>query len=290
MADDAHRAAAVRRIDIKRIAFPVSLFGQSNQMAVLLYDCRADDDIVAAQLDSAHTARRTSHHTGIRLLKADGFPLACGENHVVFSRRVLDKNKLVSVIQMNGDFAALSLILKIFDVRTLDDAMPCDHDKVLVFLKARNRNNGGNLLSLAHIDYIYDIGALRRPGSLGNLIGFFHINSARIGEQKQTTVGIRDDDVLDKILLLCGHADDALSAALLRGIRRGRRALDITRVRHRNHTFMPLNEVLVDDIVDCGGNLRASPVRKFLLDGEKLFLQNGLQLALVRENAFQLFN
>ena len=277
-------------IAFKSVALAISFFCQGNELSFIIHDCRANHIIALAKFDTTHAARCTTHHAGIRFLEADSLALMGCQHNVIFACGMLYKDKLIIVIQIDGYFTAFSLIFKILDICTLDNALLCHHDKVFVLLKAGNRDNRGNLLSLVHVNDVDNVRSFCRAGRFGNLICLLHIDTSGIGEEKQEAVRIDNDHILDKIFLFGGHTDNALAAAPLCGIGRCRCTFDIARVCHGNDTFVAVDEILVDDIIDCGGKLRASAVRKFCLDFKKLFFHNAEQLCLVGKNAFQFFN
>jgi hypothetical protein len=68
----------------------------------------------------------------------------------------------------------------------------------------------------------------------------------------------------DEILLARLHAGAALAAALLRPIARERHALDVSRVRHRHHHIITLDQILIIDLaflVDNDGAARRGELR-----------------------------
>ena len=74
-------------------------------------------------------------------------------------------------------------------------------------------------------------------------------------------MAVRDDDVLDVVLLLGRHRGDALAAAALRLIGVRRQALDVALARDRDHAAHAVDEVLdenlVLDLLDGGAALVA---------------------------------
>ena len=52
-------------------------------------------------------------------------------------------------------------------------------------------------------------------------------HAAAVGEEQRPVVGVRDEQVLDRVLLPGDVADDALAAAMLPAVRGDRLALDV---------------------------------------------------------------
>lgn len=94
------------------------------------------------------------------------------------------------------------------------------------------------------------------------------MNLAGVREEHEKSVAVSRDDVLYVILFLGRHADDALSAALLRRVGIRRLTLDVSAVSHRDDTGVALDEILIDDIVlsgdklGPGADLRISPLSR----------------------------
>ena len=70
-------------------------------------------------------------------------------------------------------------------------------------------------------------------------------DAAAVGEEQRPVVGVRDEQVLDRVLLAGDVADDPLAAAMLAAVRRDRLALDVAAAGDRDHDVLVGDQVLV---------------------------------------------
>ena len=70
-------------------------------------------------------------------------------------------------------------------------------------------------------------------------------HAAAVREEQRPVVGVRDEQVLDRVLLARDVADDALAAAVLAAVRVDRLALDVAAAGDRDDDVLVGDEVLV---------------------------------------------
>jgi len=83
-------------------------------------------------------------------------------------------------------------------------------------------------------------------------------------------VAVGVEQVLDIVLVLRLHADDAFAAAVLRAVGVGRNALDVTGVRNGDHTAVARNQVGDVEVRIVDGDFRAARIVVFGLDFDQL--------------------
>ncbi len=157
-----------------------------------------------------------------------------GDDDFVFARCVTYEREFVALVEINGDLAALSLILEVFDVCALDNAAACDHYEVFVVKEAVNGDYRRDFLARIQLDYVDRVRALRRSRRLGYLVRLLRVNSAEVGEHQESGVRVNDHNVAHKVLFLRAHADYSLAAAALSRVNVGGNALDVARIGHRD--------------------------------------------------------
>ena len=96
------------------------------------------------------------------------------------------------------------------------------------------------------------------------------------------------DNVLDEVVLLGLHTDNALAAPVLCGVDIGALALDVACVAYGNYAGVSFNKVLKVDFLGRLGKLGASGISELCLDFKKLVFDNLDDLLLVGKNAAKL--
>ena len=96
--------------------------------------------------------------------------------------------------------------------------------------------------------------------------------------------------LLHKVLVLGGHADNALAALVLRGVGVRRLTLDVARVREGNHAVVLFNQVFQQNVVLCRHDIGAACVGIFAADFGDFGFDNLFDLAHIGKNLAILFN
>ena len=123
----------------------------------------------------------------------------------------------------------------------------------------------GDLLAGFHLHQVRDRLALAVGADVRDLVDLQPVGAAAIGEDHHVGVRRRHEQVVDDVLFARAHADAALAAAVLRAIRRDRRALDVAGVGDR-HRDVFLGDQILDaelalffDQLRCAADPRTSP-------------------------------
>ena len=93
-----------------------------------------------------------------------------------------------------------------------------------------------------------------------------------------------DEQFGDGIFVLRRHTRAAFAATVLGAESRQCGSFDVSAVGDGDDHFLTLHEVFVIKTVPAGGNFAQAWGRKFGVDGDQLFTQNGVQLYAVAQN------
>ena len=289
VAGDAVASAVLHQAEVgKGRALAKAVLGDAEQILALVHHANACNVIALAQLDAAHAACRASHCADVALGEADGLPL-CGSDHqIAFALGGNDVDQLVALVQIQSDLSASALVLVLGEQRSLDDALLCDHRQIGLLVEGVHADAGRDLLALGHLENVDDILSLCGSARLGDQVGLAHLHFSCIGEHHEVGVAVDGHDLLNVVLLLGGHADDALASAVLCGIGVGRLTLDISRVRQGNDAAVTLDQILQNDLLLGRNDLGPSLVVVAVANGGHLVLDDLLDLAHVGKNGLQL--
>ena len=109
----------------------------------------------------------------------------------------------------------------------------------------------------AELQQVDDRLAAGRAREIGHLEDLQPVDASAVGEEEHVSVRRRHEQVLDEIFLLRLRRLDALATALLRPIRRRRRALHVARVGHGDDHVLLDDQILGREAVDGAAQLRA---------------------------------
>ena len=215
VAGDAVASAVLHQAEVgKGRALAKAVLGDAEQILALVHHANACNVIALAQLDAAHAACRASHGADVALGEADGLPL-CGSDHqIAFALGGNDVDQLVALVQIQSDLSASALVLVLGEQRSLDDALLCDHRQIGLLVEGVHADAGRDLLALGHLENVDDVLSLCGSARLGDQVGLAHLHFSCIGEHHEVGVAVDGHDLLNVVLLLGGHADDALAARL----------------------------------------------------------------------------
>ena len=117
------------------------------------------------------------------------------------------------------------------------------------------RQDGGDGFALRQRQQVDHRPALGVGAALGQAPDLHAVDAAEVGEEQHRIVGRGDEQLGDRILVLGRHARAALAAALLLAEQGQRRALDVAGHGHRHDHVLDLDQVLVLEPVEGGGDL-----------------------------------
>ena len=247
--------------------------------------------IIARQTNADHTAGGTSHDTDPIFRKAGGLAVSCGNNHVGFTLRAGNEDEFITLIQGQSDLTTLTGRTVFGEIGTLDDTASRHHNEILLFAEiVVHGDHSGNALTGCEIQKIYDIGTLGGTSRLGDQVRLAGIHTSQIGEHEQRCVAVHHGDLLNEVVLLGGHTDDALTAAVLCGIGIGGQTLDVAGTGQSHYAILPLDQILVYDVVLGFLNAGQAIVPVAVTDLDHFFLDDLLDSALIGQNGAQFFD
>ena len=117
------------------------------------------------------------------------------------------------------------------------------------------RQNGRDGLALGQRQQVDHRPALGGWPAFGQAPHLHPINPAGVGEEQHRIVGRSDEQLGDDILVLGAHARAALAAALLLAEQGQRSALDVAGHGHGHDHVLDLDQILVLEAIEGGGDL-----------------------------------
>ena len=201
-------------------------------------------------------------------MEAADAPLACGHDQVIFTRGLNHLGKLIALVQGDGDDAGGADLLELLDCGLLDDPLLGGEGEVTARREAvqdDRRNRGLTRLHL-HARKVDDWNPLVLSRGIRDLVHLGAKSSPLVGEEEGVVVGVGDLQGCDRILFACGHADDALAAAMLLAIGSERLSLDVATAGDGDHNILVGDKVLIGHFTRCIlRNLGATAVGELLL-------------------------
>lgn len=201
--------------------------------------------------------------------------------------RAHDKYQLVALVQIDGDLAALSLVLEVRKRRPLDNAVLGHHGEECRLVKARHADDCRHLFVGGQLQDVDKVLPLRGSGRLGDHERLARMHLARVGEHHEVVVTAHGDHALDEVFVLGCHADDALAATMLRCVGVGRQALDVAGMGHGNDAVVALDQILKKDVVCRLHDLGAAGIGVLVADGGHFVPDDASHAAVVREDGAQ---
>ena len=170
--------------------------------------------------------------------------------------RDVDPRELVVIGDGDGPDARRPNPLELLERRLLDDALAGRQDEVRARAEVLEDDRGHRHLARLHLDagQVDDRHALGLAAGVGDGVDLGAEHAPAVREEQRPVVGVRDEQVLDGVLLAGDVPDDPLAAAVLAAVRVDRLALDVAAAGDRDDDVLVGDEVLV-------GHLAARVVR-----------------------------
>ena len=223
---------------------------------------------LAGESNANHATSGAAHGARLALVEAADAPLTGGHDQVIFARGLNHLGKLIALVQGDGDDAGGADLLELLDCGLLDDPLLGGEGEVTARREAvqdDRRNRGLTRLHL-YARKVDDRNPLVLSRGVRDLVHLGAKSSPLVGEEEGVIVGIGDLQGCDRILFACGHADDALAAAMLLAIGRERLTLDVATAGDGDHNILVGDEVLIRHFARCIlCNLGAASVGELLL-------------------------
>ena len=279
---DTRTAAVLHKSEVVELgSLSVALFGDGYELLALGNHRNAGYVVIAAKCDSANASSRSAHASYVLLGESYRITLAGRNNKLALTLSALYEDKLVALVKVDRDLTALAVIYVLCHRRSLDNAHLCDHCEVILIRELGNADDGSDLLSLCQLDEVYDISSLCGSRCLGDLICLAEMYLTRIGKEHKVGVAVNRKHLLDEVLLLGGHTDNALAASVLYRIGVGGETLDVAATRQGDNTLVTLDKILKNDVVLCLNDLGAAGVGILILDLGHLVLDDLLDAVYV---------
>src|SRR6185369_16703600 len=245
---DALRTAVHRPELRERDPLAVARLGQHQQVRLGLDHAHRDDEVAGPrEADADDAGRVAAHRPDVRLVEAGDLALRRGDDHVVVAGGDVDPGELVLVVDRDRPDAGRADPLELLERRLLDLAATRREDEVAAGLEVleddrRHRDFAGLDLDAGQVD---DRRSLGLAAGVDDRVDLRAEDATAVREEQRPVVGVRDDQVLDCVLLAGDVADDALAAAVLAAVRRDGLALDVAAAADRDDDVLVGDEVLV---------------------------------------------
>ncbi len=181
----------------------------------------------------------------------------------------------ISLVQVNGDQAALAGRIIGGEPGALDDAVFRYHHQEFILVKLRDPDHGGDLFVRLQGQEILDVHTPALAAALRHLIACQLIDAAQVGEEHDVIVASGDKQLRGHVLVPAVHAGHASAAPLLGMVGIHFLALDIAVIRQGKHAFLFGDQVLDIHLAADGGDLSAAFIGKPLFHVQGLVLYDG---------------
>src|SRR5579863_185269 len=289
-----HSLAPARRVAVLFDGRPFAEGERRHQQdfpALVFHDVHRDDRVAFVDRHRLDAPGRPAHRADVLLVKMHRHPARRGQDDVAGAVGKVDRQELVARIEIDCQEPVAPDVGELFELRLLDDAVPSDHDEVLLALELVDRKCRGHLFAGREGQQIDQRRAASLPRRIGDLVPSQAIDAAFIGEEEDVVVRLGDEEVAYHVLALeVRDAGYAAAAAALRSERIQGDALDITADRIGDDDVdvrrERLDRYLVFGRLDGGAPL----VAEALLDVERLAPDDLRDAPRAPQDVFQLRN
>ena len=250
----------------------------------------ADSVVTLSEHNAANAARNSAQRSYVLLGEPYHLSEVCRDINIRIAVGQAYVDKLITLIKVNGNLAALRRVLVLHNIGFLYNTVPCSHYKEVIFLILSYRYHCRDFLARLKPEQVYNRRTLCLSARLGNLVRFKSVHPSRIGKEQNMRMGRGNKHRVYKVLFLCLHTYYALAAAFLTLVGINRKTLDITLVRHRDYVILLSNQVLNVNIVLNRLNRRSSLVTEFILDFGYLVFKDFKHHMLILQNLGQICN
>src|SRR5882757_2088978 len=258
-------AAAVLREIIERREFAEPVLRCGENEALLRHDQRIDA-LLVAQADAAHARRLAAHRTDLFLEEANR--LAAGGEQQYILGAVGDRNtdQFVARLERDRDDAARPRPREQRQRGLLYGAEAGRHEDELTLFEFLDRQHGADALALLQGQEIHDGLAARAPARLRELINLQPIQLAAIRKTQQRVMGVRDEQLVDEILVLDAGGGLAAAAAALRLVVGYRLRLGVTAMGQGHDHILRRDQILRREILVIDEDFSAPLVAEGVAD------------------------
>src|SRR3569832_841168 len=285
--DHALTAAAVQRIFAEFGALAVAVFSGGEHGVAFLGDDEADYFLILAEGDAAHAARGAAHRPHKNNKKTHAFAGTAEQQHVAVASGDGDADQMSVFAQFERDDTAGARPRELGQRRLLHRAAGGRHEDEFVFFIFADRQNGGDALAFLQRQQIYDCVASRIAAGLRQLIDFFPIHLAAIGEAQNGVVSAGDQQLVDEVFFLHRRRRFAAAAAFLRAVFGERLSFGITAVRQRHHHVFFGDQIFETEVLMREHDLGTARITVLRLDRQQLFADHLQQAVWVGVNILQ---
>ena len=258
-------------------------FLRKREEVILLDDGQVLKDILIAQLDTLDAERIPVPQRNRLQIESQTLSETCCYYDFAVIVYFLDIDEFVAFAEDNRVESRLADSRELFLGDLHNHTLTGCEEQELAVIELGYRNNRGNLLVI-EIEQIDDGFAFALPRRLGDVVDLEPVDSAFAGEAEEIIVRGGDKDALDEILVLCRHADDTATAAVLTLVGVQRHRLDVVVGCQGDKHLLVLDEILLLEVVDVGDDLCPSLVAVFLADLGCLALDFGEDVSVVRDD------
>ena len=156
-------AAVLHAVIFKITSSAEARFRNGQQRIAVKRRGKANHIIILVKAYGAHAPCRSADQAGVVFIKADAHAAVRCNNKLSCAVRYLNIGKLVALVKINRNDAALADMFIFVNIRSFDDSLLRDHAKVTAALLLRYLDHGGDGLSLFKRQKVHNIHALARP-------------------------------------------------------------------------------------------------------------------------------
>ena len=161
----------------------------------------------------------TPHRANVFLRKPNRFARVRKKHHVVLAVRDRSANQKITRIEIHRNNSGGASIAKITEWGLLDGSSSGRHEHIVLVIKRFDRQNDRNLLAVHEGEAVNDRTSTRCARPLRDLVDLHPVNPAAIRKAQQRVMRIRDEELIDPVILtgsgrLTPAATPTLSAIL----------------------------------------------------------------------------
>src|SRR6185437_378407 len=287
--DDTLAAATMAWELIERGELPVAVL-RGGEDETVADDDESDELLSLAESHPAYPGCIAAHRAHLLLVEADRLAATRAEDDLPLSVGERDADEPVIVVQIDCDDAACARPRERGERRLLHRALFGGHEDEVLLIEALHRQNRVDLLAFLERQEIHHRPPARAAAGERELVDLQPVDLPAVGEAKHRVVSVRDEELLDEILVLDRGRRAAPPSPPLRLVLRDGLRFRIARVRERDHHVLRLDEVLGGEREMSEADLGAARIAERLAHVDELRAHDLRQPFGPRENVAKIAN
>ncbi|OQC61608.1 MAG: hypothetical protein BWX50_01660 [Euryarchaeota archaeon ADurb.Bin009] len=194
--------------------FPESLLRDGEEVVVLDHRYRLKS-IAVAEPDPPHAHGVAADRADGLLVEPEALPEPRRQDQLLVPVGRLHIHQFVAVAEVDGVDPGLPGPRELIERHLRDRSAPRRKEEEVVGPELPHRDHRGHALSAVEVQEVDEGLALAGPLPLGEVVDLQPVDLAPVGEAEEAVVHVRDEDVLDAVVVLGRHPDDAAPPAPL---------------------------------------------------------------------------